>query len=696
MLPVKKIFNIGGNMKKILKIILLALIFLCFICFKGLLNLDVYANNGGDDFYKDFTLESIQKCYYCYEDSENWSLELSMIIYWGKTNGNDSYILYDDKNNSVIEFSPSSISKWDLNYNYVHSFIIFEKIIDGRKVYFYGGINLLSNLIFYYDSDGEFCQKESEYLFLDIVTQSKQNVSDSYFNLTENVIKKNSIDNDFYFTNLINNYGNNVRGSCSFVSTGILFSYVNEFIDNDIVPNNFELIYNNSYYEYTKEEVYEKSINNDFNISSVESPGLNEYFHQFLLNLYNENNVSNDGYSYSVHSDKIPRFIELYLNRYYTNGELVGLRYVSDYRKYYDSDLEYYRNECTLNVSSADEVFNQSYEYYEQQLDRSNLIREDLEIEYALDIFKEIDNGNPVLLIAESNEEIELNYEDYYGNSELKNIFLSGGHAMIAYGYVQTEDGIYYRCHYGNKMPYSSYNNNDIYFKSDEVVTGYVLKYFGDETNVESSSYYYDNGECLINLPTDEIYETYDEFVKNEGNVEFNNTTEYYYCNCEEKHLLYQCGHNYHYRKIDDSTHQKYCHCGHIEDENHTIKHTTSTTYDHYAYCDYCTYYDYFIDGITYYVGEDPYGIPEYYHTWSCSVCNLSGVYNHALEFESLGENYHRMNCRYCEYSDVAPHGCGYNVEIYYNKIGDNLHTAYCIGCKEEWIETHIGCNCHL
>lgn len=363
-------------MKQSLKIILSALILLCLLYFKGLLNIDVKANNNEDNFYEDFTLESIQKCYYCYENNENWILELSMIIYWGTTNGNNSYILYDDKNNSVIEYSPSSINKWNFNYNSVNSFIIFEKLVEGNKVYFYGGINLQSKIIFYYDSDGEFAQKDSKYLFLDIVPQTKQIVSDSYFNLSENVIKKNNIDNDFYFSNLTNNYGNNERGSCTFVSIGILFSYVNEFIDNNIILNNFELNYNDNSYNYTKEQVYEKTINHDYNIS-------------------------NEEYIYSIHYDKIPKFLELYLNNYYTNNSLVGLRYVSDYRKYYTSDLEYYRNECSLNVSSSNEVFEHSYEYYEQQLDRDNLIREDLEVEYALDIFKEIDNGNPVLLIAD-------------------------------------------------------------------------------------------------------------------------------------------------------------------------------------------------------------------------------------------------------------------------------------------------------
>ena len=645
-------------------------------------------NDDNENFYNDFLIESIQKCYYCYYEEDEWKIDLSIILYWGTTNGNKSYVLYDNKNNIRIEYSMVINDVWNVSPDSYDALIFFQG-------HYYGRVLKASNMIYYYDDNTVLC-KISEDLCTNIEPQKAQNVEINSFSLNENIIKRNDIDNDFYFKNLINNYGNNIKGSCCFVAMGMLFSYVNEFIDNRIIPNSFEFNYDGNDYNYSKDHILEKSISTDYNISNVESPGSNELFHQFLIDYFNEYINLDNEYKYSIGFASLHRTIEGYLEQYYLNSSLVDIRCVSDYRYHYSSDLEYYQNEIDSDIQSTSDVFEFSYEYYEAQRNKNILKNEDYSLEYEFDILKEIDKGNPVLIIAKEDDEVEINYEDYHGNKVLKKIELPGYHAMIAYGYVQTENGIYYRCHYGNKMPYSTFNNNDIYFKSDDIVTGYVLKRFNTETNVESSSYYYDNGECLINLPTDEIYETYDEFVKNEGNVEFNNTTEYYYCNCETKHLLYQCGHNYHYRKIDDSTHQKYCHCGYNYIENHTIEHTTSTTYDHYAYCIDCSYHDYFAEGIIYYVGEDPYNMPEHYHTWSCSLCNLSGVYNHTLEFESLGENYHQMNCKYCDYQDLAPHGCGYNVEIYYNKIADDMHLAYCIGCKEEWIETHIGCNCHL
>ena len=191
-----------------------------------------------------------------------------------------------------------------------------------------------------------------------------------------------------------------------------------------------------------------------------------------------------------------------------------------------------------------------------------------------------------------------------------------------------------------------------------------------------------------MNLPTNNIFETYEEFAVSTGNIEYDNVNEYYYCNCEESHLLHQQEHIFKYKKIDDDKHIKYCDCGYSINENHNTYHYTFTD-GHYELCDKCSYSNPHPEGVVYEV------LHEMQHSWICSSCNMSGTAAHYFYFESAGLNHHYSFCSICDYENLVPHGTEF--DIWYYDIDETTHLAICSCCGEEWIENHTSyCSCLL
>lgn len=669
-------------MKRLFFILLCCLFMFFIICKCDLIK--TKADNETTDeinLFEDFIYDDIDRCYYCYPVDNVWQAELRLLLFRGTNNGNDAYILYDEIDNEVIEYSFNSRGLWGTQGRFVDIFLFFS----GN---YYGGMNSgqladkdsPKTITIFHGTTVE--SIDSNYLYKSLNKQIDYCIEENNFNYTENVVKQHTIENDFYFTNLNNNYGDNLYHTCGYISTLMLLSYAHEFYDSNIIPDILTCEIAGNTVTKQKQDMYNKTYKNDYNIKNFESPGANEEFQQFLIKYYHDVEELNPESDYTFHGSDFQQMIEKYFNTFY-NGDIVGLRKVSDFRK-----------EMSVSDYYNSTEFSQSYEYYESCVDRTLLYNEDIDEEYELDIVKELDNNNPVIIYIDGSEPLLLNLEKYDGSTIQELSELPTGHAMIAYGYVETETGLYYKCHFGRKEKNGNYTNNEIYIKALNIVKGFVFKPFSTPTEQQQSSYYYDNNGCMMNLPTNNVYETYEDFAVDLGNVEYDDEKEYYYCNCEEPHLLYQQNHNMKYRNLDDNNHQKFCDCGYQIEENHETVHTDATCVEHYAYCIYCSFTDYHADGISYAVGEDPNLVPEHYHTWTCTECNLSGAWTHTLECTSLGSQHHYLECKLCEYAEAVPHGIGFNIELWYQRIDENSHEVYCIGCGERWIEEHINCDC--
>lgn len=403
--------------------------------------------------------------------------------------------------------------------------------------------------------------------------------------------------------------------------------------------------------------------------------------HQFIVK-YGQN-IFGEDVNITLEDQNLA-LVDNYLNSFYNNSN-IDIRLVSDFR--------YFNDEAYNGVNN---LFPESYEYYDSVIDRDILKNDNFPNsygEYEFDIFTEIDNGNPVVLFL-TDGKWELNLENYDNEYVKGYTSLPMGHVAVVYGYVLTENGIYYRCHFGHKVENESYNNNDVWIKTTtfnsytpKITGGFVIKKFNETHTNEESSYYYDNDGCIMNLPTNEVFETYEEFAVSTGNVEYDNSKEYYYCNCDIPHLLYEKAHIFKFHEFDNTKHIKYCSCGYSINEEHSLYHHTFID-GHYEVCHSCSYSNAHPDGVIYDV------VYEMEHSWTCSSCNTSGTNTHTFEFESAGLHSHYSSCTICDYENIVPHG--FEFDIWYTRIDDATHLAHCSCCEEEWIENHTTyCPCY-
>lgn len=663
-------------MKQIMKKVMFLCIALLFSLPFIRTNLKASLTTEQEYLFKDFIPTKVIKVYnITQKDDGEYDAKASLYLYDGKINNIDGYILYDFVKNEIIEYSLNSLSPWEENsYGYGDNSIPLYFEQSGYHMRTTLGTDIIHNCDLSYsitDSTVEAIQS----LLSPLSDVSLDTVE---FSLTTAVIKFHTIEKSFYFENLNNNFGDNINGSCGYVAIGMLLSYANEFLDSTIVPKNFSFNKNGTIYNIDKNSVYSKVSQNEYNISNFNnSPGANELFHQFLIN-YGSNILNNNGnLIYGLSEDDMQKIMLTYLNSFYENYDKIGLRKVT--------------NERYINESSYEETygFTENYEYYEGKRNRNDIISnvDGNNYEYEFDIIKELDNDNPVILTLTYNAN---NFYQYLG--PIRNIDGSveqavftpyNGHAVIAYGYVQTSHGIFYKCHMGWKDSTGVYKFSDIYVKASDILHGFVLKKFDhDYEYTLESSYVYSNGECELTIPTQKIYSTKREFVKETCSLTKDNNYEYYYCS-EHEHLIYKSAHEYNFESLNNQSHLKYCDCGIEFEVAHTFVHYDdyNNSHDHVAYCTSCCtgYYD--TDGITYSVDS------EFRHCWVCTKCNKSGISTHDIGYIEIDSVNHARFCKVCEYFEHLSHYSAGAVEYYYEN--KEYHYAFCLMCGARWLEHH-------
>lgn len=650
-----------------------------FFSFLGVLlkSVDVSASENDIELLQDFQATHASFCYLyeqvVNENSANPSInvELSLIIYEGFIGENDAYVLYNRYTNEIVEYNLNSHSLWDLTSRslteavpvYISSNI--HLIVNWPKVLVLENFSLEHNSWIEYP---EFANLFAPITLIDL--------NEEPFDVESVIVNENTVENDFYFENLNLNFGDNVFGSCAYVSMAMILSYYNEFYDQSIIPEVLSYTTNEYTNSILKSNSYNYSYDNKYNISQMESPGANDNFHNFLIEYGSKYVLEESDLVYGLYEDQVKDIFSSYINDFYDNSKL-QTRYVTDDR--------------VLDDEYSYDFFEEDYEYYESQTNEQLLFDSDGIFEYELDICKEIDNGNPVLLFLNDffSPYSYYSYLENY-NGTLDNVMFSSyqGHAVVAYGYVVTEHQIFYKCHMGWKSSDNRYDFNEVYVTTDAICTGIVLKDFSEEDEfVEDSSYVYENNGCKLFIPTNKLFNSLSELAIATKNIDFDTEQEYYYCDCEVGHVLYQRNHIFNYHENDTSTHIKYCSCGYSLIENHDIYHET-TGHGHYELCEKCDYYNAHADGVTYTVLE------EISHSWSCSICNSSGIINHEYIFTPLDNNIHMTTCSICEYENYVPHGIEF--DMWYIRIDNLTHIAHCSCCGQEWIESHIeNCWCN-
>ena len=193
----------------------------------------------------------------------------------------------------------------------------------------------------------------------------------------------------YYYKNLTENFGNNSKGSCGYVATGMLLSYWDTFWDDNMIPENYDMI--------------TMLGNNSINLD-LESPGIYREASSLVTNLTNEQYYQIvEQYSSAYFHLKLIQMGKEQFGQYVfdTPSSPTGMTYNE-----YIQLLEYYL--YTYRNYTEDQVEIRAYRDSEQNVR-----------EQTINLIKQ---GIPVKLGV--------------GNAY-------GGHAVIAYDYDEENDEIY-------------------------------------------------------------------------------------------------------------------------------------------------------------------------------------------------------------------------------------------------------------
>ncbi len=209
-----------------------------------------------------------------------------------------------------------------------------------------------------------------------------------------------------YFDNLTYNLGMNYKGSCGYVAIGMLLSYYDSFLDDNIIPEQYD-ISSNGYDGDIITRRNSPGILRDI-IANPNFPGNSSY--GYYLN-------ANEYYSYinsiaeiSLHAKLIMLGAERGYYDFSDNTNPAG----TNFRIRYNILNDYFQN--ILGYSTSDYSIN--YINKESNPNMSNDVRQ-----FTIE---KIQNGQPVLLSIGGND---------------------GGHVVIAYDYDESLDKLY--CHFG-------------------------------------------------------------------------------------------------------------------------------------------------------------------------------------------------------------------------------------------------------
>lgn len=229
----------------------------------------------------------------------------------------------------------------------------------------------------------------------DIVSSATYNTSSYYYN--DSILYQNDKYASYYFNNLTENFGNNIKGSCTYIAFAMLLSYYDTYWDDTIIPENYDMI---------------TMLSNDKLDLNAESPGI-----------YTENRslVWN-----SMSTANYYQVVEQYSNAHF-HLKLIQM----GKEKFGQYQFENSSSPCGLTYSELADLMNYYlYDYMNFNTSEINYISTSSNVrQFVID---NIQNGKPVLVRMGSNN-------------------VSGiGHAFILYDYDESNDELY--GHWGWKL----------------------------------------------------------------------------------------------------------------------------------------------------------------------------------------------------------------------------------------------------
>ena len=206
-----------------------------------------------------------------------------------------------------------------------------------------------------------------------------------------------------YYDNLIYNFGQNYKGSCGYVALGMLLSYYDSFLNDDIIPEQYDVI----------------SSGDETNmVDRRNSPGV-------LRDLIANPNNFTDDYYYAIHLSNEDYYSQISaISEQSLHAKLIT---IGAKHGYYDLDAIY---PCGTNVESR-RIILEDY--------LNNNINFTKGSQYNIDYCMQ-NSGNVKNYII---TKIKMGYPVLIGVAKPN----GGGHACIAYDYDETKDKIY--CHMG-------------------------------------------------------------------------------------------------------------------------------------------------------------------------------------------------------------------------------------------------------
>ncbi len=428
-----------------------------------------------------------------------------------------------------------------------------------------------------------------------------------------------------YFDNLTTNFGQNVIGSCGYVALGMILSYYDTYLDDDIVDNKYDVRSNGECYNV---------------ICWRDSPGTlydEPYKFDTEENTYGEQwgdiaQRNMDYYRYMESKDEISLHAKLL-----TIGHS-KLYYIHQLK--YPAGLLHNMLKSVLNTYIEDETrFEEGEEYIIDEIDYS--FNADKSNEVRCFVISKIQRGYPVL--------VHLDDED------------KESHWVVAYDYDVTTDTIY--CHFG-------WGSNSTHISPENCAND-----LNDTTGTLKNYYIYKSALTIeFNIPH-RCSEKYGVITQKEDGIKetkyycycseeielYNNIPTYMSFNFKSHDLLFECGVEEHQVRLDHSFNPP------IYDETEC----TLTCRD----CEYISTKEHFF--ATYTVGD-------YSHTGICSHCKIEFSYNHNWTFVSVDGVTHTATCTDCGYTETESHR-----RTIYQSIDATHHSNICADCGYSVTQSH-------
>lgn len=330
-----------------------------------------------------------------------------------------------------------------------------------------------------------------------------------------------------YFDNLTYNIGVNYKGSCGYVAMAMLLSYYDSFLNDDIVPEQYDVA----------------SVGNTSDvISRRNSPGI-------LRDIIDSaSNSDADTYYSTIVS----------MSNVSLHGKLISIGASLGYYDFNDNkypcSTNFNRRLAVLNYYLSNVINFDGSQYsilsinHEQDFSNSDAVRK-----FAIEKVK---SGIPVLLAIDGN----------------------GGHVVVAYDYDESTDSLY--CHFGwgaNKTHVTPESEGFSIYKTALIINWNISHTHSNNFGVTTTE---------NNVPTTEYY-CYDSSNIRTYNAHIHSFIDHRCVVCYE---YSQSSHYYHepYTWISNEKHRATCGCGKKALEGHAVSNGSFVGGGRYATCLQC------------------------------------------------------------------------------------------------------------